>query len=121
MFSIQCSVISGAGRRWNWSLRSQCGCGIVLGMATITLKNIPEDLHAQLKQEASANLRSLDQEALWRLQHSFEVESALTSERDQSWVDEALASGPETPLTRAEMDKVRDRVLGRNKPSHAGS
>jgi plasmid stability protein len=90
-------------------------------MATITLKNIPEDLHAQLKQEASANLRSLDQEALWRLQHSFEVESALTSERDQSWVDEALASGPETPLTRAEMDKVRDRVLGRNKPSHAGS
>src|ERR1051326_6349630 len=32
VFSIQCSVISGAGRRWNWSLRSQCGCGIVLGM-----------------------------------------------------------------------------------------
>jgi hypothetical protein len=27
-------------------------------------------------------------------------------------VDEALASGPETPLTRAEMDAVRDRILG---------
>ena len=84
-------------------------------MATITLKDIPEDLHAQLKQEAAANLRSLNQEALWRLQHSLEIESAATSKRDQRWVDEALASGPATPLTRAEMDKIRNRVLARNK------
>jgi hypothetical protein len=31
----------------------------------------------------------------------------------QRWVDEGLASGPATPLTRAEMDAARDRVLGR--------
>lgn len=85
-------------------------------MATITLKDIPEELHAQLKQEAAANLRSLNQEALWRLQHSLEVESAASSKRDQRWVDEALASGPATPLTRTEMDKIRNRVLARNKP-----
>ena len=80
-------------------------------MASITLKDIPEDLHAQLKQVASANFRSVDQEALARLQRSFDLEVALDTERDQRWVDEALASGPETPLTREEMDVVRDRIL----------
>ncbi len=84
-------------------------------MASITLKDIPEDLHAQLKQEASANFRRIDQEALARLQRSFDIEAALNTERDQRWVNEALASGPETPLTRAEMDAVRDRVLRRKK------
>lgn len=84
-------------------------------MASITLKGIPDDLHAQLKQEASANFRRVDQEALARLQQSFEIEAALNTERDQRWVDEALASGSETPLTRAEMDAVRDRVLRRKK------
>ena len=55
------------------------------------LKDISDDLRAQLEQEAAANFRTLDQEA--------------------------LASGPATPLTQAEMDQVRDRVLGRNKAS----
>ncbi len=82
-------------------------------MASMTLKGIPADLHAQLKQVASANFRTVDQEALARLQQSFDLEVALNAERDQRWVDEALASGPETPLTRAEMDAVRDRVLRR--------
>ena len=80
-------------------------------MASITLKDIPDDLHAQLELEASANFRAIDQEALARLQASFEIEAALNTERDQCWVDEALASGPETPLTRAEMDAIRDRIL----------
>jgi hypothetical protein len=84
-------------------------------MATITLKDIPEDLHAQLKNEASANLRSLNQEALWRLQQSFELDAAVQSRRDQKLIDKAIGSGPETPLTRADMDKVRDRVLTRTK------
>ena len=82
-------------------------------IASMTLKDIPEDLHAQLKQVASANFRSVDQEALARLQRSFDLEAAQNTERDQRWVDEALASGPETPLTRAEMDAVRDQILGR--------
>ena len=81
-------------------------------MSDILLKGIPDDLHAQLEQEASANFRTLDQEALARLQRSFEIEAALHTQRDQQWIDEALASGPATPLTRKEMDEIRDRVLG---------
>lgn len=33
-------------------------------MATITLKNVPEDVHAALKQRAKRNKRSLNQEAI---------------------------------------------------------
>ena len=80
---------------------------------SIVIKDVPDDLRAQLEQEASANFRTLDQEALARLQRSFEIE--MNTARDQQWMDEALASGPATPLTRAEMDEVRDRVLGRKK------
>jgi hypothetical protein len=82
---------------------------------SIVLKDIPDDLRGQLEQEASANFRTLDQEALARLQRSFDLD--LNTARDQQWIDEALASGPATPLTQAEMDQVRDRVLGRNKAS----
>ncbi|HUZ07802.1 MAG TPA: hypothetical protein VMV89_10000 [Candidatus Paceibacterota bacterium] len=79
---------------------------------SIVLKDIPDDLRGQLEQEASANFRTLDQEALARLQRSFDLD--LNTARDQQWIDEALASGPATPLTQREMDQVRDRVLGRN-------
>ena len=37
------------------------------------------------------------------------------TKRDQKWIDEAIASGPETPLTRKEMDAIRARVLGGKK------
>jgi hypothetical protein len=84
-------------------------------MASITLKDIPDDLHAQLKNEASANFRSLTQEAMARLERTFEIDAALTTKRDQRWVDEALASGPESPLTEKEMDAIRDRILKNRK------
>ena len=80
---------------------------------SIVLKDIPDDLRAQLEQEAAANFRTLDQEALARLQRSFELE--MNTARDQQWIDESLASGSATPLTQSEMDEVRDRVLGRKK------
>lgn len=80
-------------------------------MASITLKGLPADLHAQLKLEAEANFRSLAQEVLWRLQRSFELDARLRTRRDQELIDEALASGPEEPLTRARLDKVKERVL----------
>jgi len=79
--------------------------------ASITLKDIPMELHAQLKNEAAANFRSLTQEAMSRLERTFQIDAALTTKRDQKWIDEALASGPKTPLTRKEMDAIRDRVL----------
>ncbi len=79
-------------------------------MASITLKELPEDLHGQLKLEAESNFRSLTQEVLARLQRSFEIDAALRTKRDQRLIDEALASGPEEPLNRAMMDKIRDRM-----------
>lgn len=35
------------------------------------------------------------------------------TQRDQKWIDEALASGPAQSLTEKEMDAIRDRVLRR--------
>lgn len=80
-------------------------------MASITLKDLPADLHGQLKLEAEANYRSLAQEAVARLQRSLEVDAALKTRSDQRLVDEALASGPEEALTRAKMDKIRATIL----------
>jgi len=81
---------------------------------SIVLKDIPDDLREKLEQEASANLRSVDEEALARLKRSFEDESVNTA-RDQQWIDEALASGPAQPKTQADWHALRDRVLKRGK------
>ena len=42
-------------------------------MATLTLKNVPENLVEQLKEEAKQNRRSLNQEAIFRLEGSLAV------------------------------------------------
>lgn len=82
-------------------------------MANITLKGMPDDLHAQLKAEASANFRTVAEEALSRLQRSLDSDLARNTKRDQKWVDEAIASGPEKPFSRAEFDGVLKRGLQR--------
>ncbi|HEY6239643.1 MAG TPA: Arc family DNA-binding protein [Burkholderiales bacterium] len=40
-------------------------------MLTLTLKNIPKDLHAMLKESAEKNRRSLNSEILMRLESDF--------------------------------------------------
>lgn len=80
-------------------------------MASITLKDIPTKLHARLKSEAAANFRSVTQEAMSRIERTFQIDAQATTERDQKWIDEALASGPEKPLNRKELDAIRDRIL----------
>jgi plasmid stability protein len=40
-------------------------------MATLTLKNIPDELHALLKESAERNRRSLNSEILIRLESGF--------------------------------------------------
>jgi hypothetical protein len=80
-------------------------------MASVTIKGIPEELHGQLKREAEANFRSLNQEVLARIERTFEIDAALNTKRDQKWINEALASGSAQPLTEKEMDAIRDRVL----------
>ena len=80
-------------------------------MASITLKDIPADIHARLVREAEANHRSLDGEALRRLELSFDLESSLNTRRDAQWVKEALESGAEEPLSRAKFDAAVQRGL----------
>jgi plasmid stability protein len=80
-------------------------------MPSITLKDIPIELHAQLKNEAAANFRSITQEAMSRIERTFQIDAALNTKRDQKWIDEAIASGPETPLSKKEMEAIRNRVL----------
>ena len=46
-----------------------------------------------------------------RLEWTFQIDAALTAKREQKWIDEAIASGPETPLNKKEMEAIRDRVL----------
>jgi hypothetical protein len=86
---------------------------MVVNMASITIKGMPKDIHAQLKREAEANFRSLNQEVLARVERTFEIDAALNTKRDQKWIDEALASGSVSPLTEKEMDAIRNRILKR--------
>jgi hypothetical protein len=86
-------------------------------MANITLKDVPAELHATLENEAEANYRSLDQEIVSRLQRSLDSERA--TRRDQQWVDEALASGPEEPFSQEKFDAAVQRGLQRAKEKAA--
>ncbi len=88
-------------------------------MPSITLKDLPEHLHAQLTREADANHRSLNGEAIRRIELSFELESALNSPRDAAWIKEAIASGPEEPLTRAKFDAAVRKGLQQANPKAA--
>ena len=40
-------------------------------MATLTIKNIPDELYKELKQRASDNRRSINSEVIYRLERSF--------------------------------------------------
>lgn len=79
-------------------------------MASITLKDIPGELHEQLKREAAANYRSLHQEAMARIQRSFDLDDRFTTEAVNRLIAEAVASGPEKPLTRAAFDAARTKA-----------
>ncbi|MBI2767273.1 MAG: hypothetical protein HYX53_15360 [Chloroflexi bacterium] len=65
-------------------------------MASLTLKNIPEDLLARLRQRAACERRSLSAEALTLLER-------------------ALATDYRTPAERARLEQVLDDVAARNR------
>ena len=58
---------------------------------TIQAKGVSQELKSRLASSAERNFRSLNQEALARLELSFDLEDALLSRIHQKWVDEALA------------------------------
>ena len=82
-------------------------------MASITIKDIPQEIHAQLTREAAAHHRSLNGELLRRVELSFELEAAFNSKRDARWIQEAIDSGPERPLTRKDFDAAVKRGLAK--------
>ena len=79
-------------------------------MPNITLKDIPEDLHAQLKAEAEANFRSVTQEALARIERSFAFQDRFSAARVNTLIREAMNSGAEEALTRQKFDSARNRA-----------
>lgn len=60
-------------------------------MATLTLKNVPDDLYAQLKARAAEHRRSLNREAILCL-------------------EAALGEGPSALVTLAALRKARQRL-----------
>jgi hypothetical protein len=57
----------------------------------IQVKGAADELKARLAASAERNFRSLNQEALARLEFSFDIEDALASRLHQKWIDEAMA------------------------------
>ena len=82
-------------------------------MASLTLKDIPADIHERLRSSADSNFRSLTQEAFARLQLSFDVEEAAATKLHQSWLDRAVASGPARPARKYQWQQIQRRALHR--------
>ena len=59
---------------------------------TIQVKGASEELRSRLATSAERNYRSLNQEALARIEFSFDIEDALMSGAHQKWIDEGLAA-----------------------------
>lgn len=76
-------------------------------MATLTLKNVPDELVTRLKREAQENRRSLNQETLVRLERSL-----TTRRRD---VDETIASLRRLHAKMAHLPPIDDEWIARAK------
>ena len=88
---------------------------MVYCMKSYPLKNIPPDLYDLAKNSAAANFRSLNQELLFRVQLSFDLQERSVSALHQKWTNEALASGPAKPAQQRDWDQALKRGLARAK------
>ena len=78
---------------------------------TIQVKGASEALRARLEESAEKNNRSLNQEALERLERSVELEDAMVNRRDQKWIDEAMA-GEFRPGSIARLREIAAKARG---------
>lgn len=51
-------------------------------MATLTIKNLPDEIYATLSQVAKRNRRSINGEAIFRLERSFDLPAAAASKEE---------------------------------------
>jgi plasmid stability protein len=72
-------------------------------MATLTIRNLPDDLHAILKERARKNRRSLNQEVIAEL-------SAVTQSTDSA--SRLAESRERMRRVTTEIDGMRDRMTG---------
>ena len=73
-------------------------------MATLTLKNIPDELHARLKESAERNRRSLNSEILIRLENAFTA--PVVDAREHIRQLQAFTDG-QTPVDHALIDRFK--------------
>lgn len=73
-------------------------------MATLTLKNIPDELHARLKESAERNRRSLNSEILVRLESAFTA--PVVDAREQVRQMKAFTEG-QTPVDHTLIDRYK--------------
>lgn len=66
-------------------------------------------MRQRLQASADRNFRSLNQEALARIQFSFEIEDSLRARQFQKLVDEGLA-GNERPGSMARLRKIAGKA-----------
>ena len=84
-------------------------------MPTYSLMNIPESLYDMVAQSAKANFRSVNQELLWRVQQSFDLEEAAVTGLHQAWINESLKSGPAEPATARQWATTLKRGLAKGR------
>lgn len=81
-------------------------------MSTLTLKNLPADLHERLRARARAHRRSLNQEAIACIEAALarpvpDADAILEQARGlQGAAEEHLSSGEASPTSRAVFDEV---------------
>jgi len=63
-----------------------------------------------LQREAAANFRSLGQEALARIQRTFDLDDRWSAPTVDRLIQESLDSGPEEALTREHFDAARRKA-----------
>ena len=73
-------------------------------MATLTLKNIPDELHARLKASAERNRRSLNSEILVRLESAFTA--PIVDARNHARELRAFTEG-QTPVDHSLVDRFK--------------
>lgn len=85
-------------------------------MATLTLKNVPDDLHRRLKERAERNRRSLNREAIHVLETGMEGERPNFSEAYERFRTTHSADLLDDPTHDEIFGDVRSHEMGRPSP-----
>ena len=80
----------------------------------IQVKGMSDEVRERLQASADRNFRSLNQEALARIQFSFEMEDSLRSKQFQKLMDEGFA-GTERPGSASRLREIAAKARAAGK------